>query len=80
MPRRATRSPAIIGAQKIVSDVEAGMRRIYEYCYPLEDARARQAYGVPSGVNNILIINKIINKAVTAGRFTAIIVNERLGF
>jgi hypothetical protein len=57
-------------------DIAAGMRRIYEYCYPLEDARARQAYGVPSGVNNILIINK----AVTAGRFTAIIVNERLGF
>ena len=31
---------------------------------------------VPSGVNNILIINK----AVTPGRVTAIIVNERLGF
>ena len=57
----------IIGAQKIVPDVAAGMRRIYEYCYPLEDARARRAYGVPSGVNNILIINK----AVTPGRVTA---------
>ena len=66
----------VIGAQKIVRDVATGMRRIYEYCYPLEDARARQAYGVPSGVNNILIINK----AVTLGRVTAIIVNERLGF
>ena len=66
----------IIGAQKIVPDVAAGMRRIYEYCFPLEDARARRAYGVPSGVNNILIINK----AVTPGRATAIIVNERLGF
>ncbi len=66
----------VIGAQKIVSDVAAGMRRIYEYCYPLEDARARRAYGVPSGVNNILIINKVM----TAGRVTAIIVNERLGF
>ena len=30
----------------------------------------------PAGVNNILIINKVI----TAGRITAIIVNERLGF
>jgi len=66
----------VIGAQKIVSDVAAGMRRIYEYCYPLEDARARRAYGVPSGVNNILIINKVI----TADRVTAIIVSERLGF
>ncbi len=66
----------VIGAQKIVSDVATGMRRIYEYCYPLEDARAGRAYGVPSGVNNILIINKVI----TADRVTAIIVSERLGF
>jgi hypothetical protein len=66
----------VIGAQKIVPDVATGIRRIYEYCYPLEDTRARRAYGVPSGVNNILIINK----AVTPGRVTAIIVNERLGF
>ena len=66
----------VIGAQKIVSDVATGLRRIYEYCYPLEDARARQAYGVPSGVNNIVIINKVI----TPGRVTAIIVKERLGF
>jgi hypothetical protein len=66
----------VIGAQKIVSDVATGMRRIYEYCYPLEDARARRAYGVPSGVNNILIISKV----VTAERVTAILVKERLGF
>jgi hypothetical protein len=66
----------VVGAQKIVSDVPTGMRRIYEYCFPLEDARARRAYGVPSGVNNILIINNV----VTPGRVTAIIVNERLGF
>jgi hypothetical protein len=66
----------VVGAQKIVSDVATGLRRIYEYCYPLEDARARRAYGVPSGVNNILIINKVL----AAGRVTAIIVKERLGF
>ncbi len=66
----------VIGAQKIVPDVATGLRRIYEYCYPLEDARAQRAYGVPSGVNNILIINK----AVTPDRITAIIVNEHLGF
>src|SRR6202158_920907 len=66
----------VIGAQKIVSDVATGLRRIYEYCYPLEDARARQAYGVPSGVNNILIINKVL----APDRVTAIIVKEHLGF
>jgi hypothetical protein len=42
----------VVGAQKIVPDVAAGMRPIYEYCYPLEDSRARRVGGVPSGVNN----------------------------
>jgi hypothetical protein len=66
----------VIGSQKIVSDLDTGIRRIYNYCFPLEDARARQAYGVPSGVNNLLVINK----AVVTGRITAILVNEPLGF
>src|ERR1700730_2662713 len=47
----------VIGGQKIVADVATGLRRISEYCFPLEDRRAREAYGVPSGVNNVLIIN-----------------------
>ena len=66
----------VIGAQKIVPDLATGLRRIYEYCFPLEDDRARRAYGVPSGVNNILIINRV----VTPGRITAIVVREALGF
>jgi hypothetical protein len=66
----------IIGAQKIVPDLDAGMRRIYEYCFPLEDLRARQAYGVPSGVNNVLVVNRV----VVPGRITAILVHEPLGF
>jgi hypothetical protein len=66
----------VVGAQKIVPDFDTGLRRIYEYCFPLEDRRAREAYGVPSGVNNVLIINK----AMARGRITAILVNEALGF
>jgi hypothetical protein len=66
----------VIGAQKTVPDFNTGLRRIYEYCFPLEDRRARQAYGVPSGVNNVLVINK----AIAPGRITAILVNEPLGF
>ena len=66
----------VIGGQKIVSDLNAGLRRIYEYSFPLEDARARRAYGVPSGVNNILIISRVL----APGRVTAILVRERLGF
>jgi hypothetical protein len=66
----------VVGGQKIVPDLETGLRRIYEYCFPLEDRRARQAYGVPSGVNNILVINR----AVLPGRMTVILVDEPLGF
>jgi L-lactate utilization protein LutC len=66
----------VVGGQKIVPDTEAGMRRIHEYAFPLEDARARHVYGVPSGVNNILIINRV----VAPDRVTAILVRERLGF
>jgi hypothetical protein len=66
----------VVGAQKIVPDVETGLQRISDYCFPLEDRRARLAYGVPSGVNNVLIINK----AIAHGRITAILVNEPLGF
>jgi LUD domain len=66
----------VIGGQKIVPDVAAGLRRINEYCFPLEDRRAREAYGVPSGVNNILIINR----AITPSRITAVFVRQSLGF
>ena len=66
----------VIGGQKIVPDFNTGLRRLYEYCFPLEDRRAKEAYGVPSGVNNILVINK----ATAPGRTTAILVNESLGF
>ncbi len=66
----------VVGAQKIVPDFDTGLRRIYAYCLPLEDQRARQAYGVPSGVNNVLVINK----AIPSGRITVILVTEPLGF
>jgi hypothetical protein len=66
----------VIGGQKVVPDFNTGLRRLYEYCFPLEDRRAKEAYGVPSGVNNILVINK----AIAPGRTTVILVNESLGF
>jgi hypothetical protein len=66
----------VIGSQKIVADVATGLRRIHEYCFPLEDRRAREAYGVPSGVNNILIINR----AITPSRISAVLVRQSLGF
>jgi hypothetical protein len=65
-----------VGVLTWATEIDAGLWRIYEYCFPLEDERARRAYGVPSGVNNILIINRV----VAPGRVTTILVKERLGF
>ena len=39
----------VIGAQKIVSDVATGMRRIYEYCYPLRTPAPGKPTECPAG-------------------------------
>jgi LUD domain len=66
----------LVGTQKIVSDLEEGLRRIEEYSFPLEDARAQAAYGIHSAVNKVLIINR----EITPGRITVVFVDEDLGF
>lgn len=66
----------VVGSQKIVKDINEGMKRIYEHTLPLESERARKAYGVPgSSVNKILIMQK-----ERPGRITIILVKEALGF
>jgi hypothetical protein len=66
----------VVGTQKIVSDLDEALRRIDEYAFPLEDARAQAAYGIHSGVNKILIINR----EIAPGRITVVFVDEVLGF
>jgi L-lactate utilization protein LutC len=72
----AARVILVVGTQKIVSDVEEGLRRINEYAFPLEDARAQLAYGINSAVNKVLIVNR----EVVPGRITVVFVDEVLGF
>lgn len=66
----------VVGAQKITKDTVEGIKRIYEYTLPLEDKRALKAYGMHSGVNKLLIINK----EFLPNRITLILVKENLGF
>jgi LUD domain len=66
----------VVGTQKIVSDIDEGLRRINEYSFPLEDARIEAAYGIHSRVNKVLIING----EITPGRITVVFVDEALGF
>ncbi|HAG60111.1 MAG TPA: hypothetical protein DCL83_12750 [Arthrobacter bacterium] len=66
----------VVGTQKIVPDLKDALRRIDEYAFPLEDARAQAAYGVHSGVNKVLIINR----EWKPDRITVVLCDEALGF
>ncbi|MBI2355773.1 MAG: LUD domain-containing protein [Candidatus Doudnabacteria bacterium] len=68
----------VVGGQKLVSDVDDGTKRIYEYVLPLESVRANKAYNITTGsfVSKLLIINREVAK----GRLRVIFVNEVLGF
>lgn len=66
----------VVGTQKIVKDLEQGMRRVREHSFPLEDARMRKAYGMGSGINKWLIVEK----EIVPGRVTVVFVREVLGF
>lgn len=66
----------VIGAQKIVKDLDMAMKRLYEHTLPLESDRLKKLYGIPSNVSKLLIINKEVKQ----GRITVIIVKKVLGF
>jgi hypothetical protein len=65
----------VIGAQKIVRDLDEAIRRVEDYCLPLEDQRAMRVYGVHSAVNKLLVLNHEV-----PGRVHVILVMEQLGY
>jgi hypothetical protein len=66
----------VVGAQKVVPDLATALRRIETYAYPLEDARARAAYGRPSAINKLLIVNG----EPFPGRSTVLLLRQAIGF
>jgi ribosomal protein S21 len=67
----------IVGTQKITSDLDEAMDRVYTHVLPLESERAKKAYGVEgSYVSKLLIINKEVNP----NRIHLIFVDENVGF
>lgn len=67
----------VVGAQKLVKNLEQGMRRLEEYCVPREEVHMQQLYGSHTGLNKILIV---VNKEIRPERITMIIVKEELGY
>jgi L-lactate utilization protein LutC len=66
----------VIGAQKVVPDVSTALRRVEDHCLPLESARAMKAYGQPSAINRLLILNAEPHP----GRGTVLLLREAIGF
>lgn len=67
----------VVGIQKIVKNLDEGMKRIYEYVLPLESERARKAYGVAGSYVSKLLV---FNREPRLGRITVLFVKEALGY
>ena len=65
----------VIGAQKLVSDLDTARERIYQHSLVLEDARAQAAYGQHSSVGKVLEIHQEL-----PGRIHIVLVRQVVGF
>ncbi|MDE1767772.1 MAG: lactate utilization protein [Candidatus Micrarchaeota archaeon] len=66
----------VVGAQKVVKNLDEAIKRIYEYALPLESERVKKVYNMPrSSVNKIFIFEREM-----PGRVKIVIVKEKLGF
>ena len=72
----AARAIWIVGAQKVVPDLPTALRRVEDHSLPLESARAQVAYGQPSAINRLLILNAEPHP----GRGTVLLLREAIGF
>lgn len=66
----------VVGTQKIVATMDEAWDRLRRYAYPLEDRRAREAYGFPSVLSKVLVFLR----EPRPGRITLIFVPEAVGF
>jgi len=67
----------VVGAQKIVPNLEEGMKRLKEYVLPLEDKRMKSLGAPGSGIGKILIFER---ENLPFRKINLIFVNEVLGF
>jgi LUD domain len=66
----------VVGAQKVVPDLNTALRRVQEHALPLESARTQELYGWPSAVNRLLILNAEFQP----GRGTVLLLREAIGY
>jgi hypothetical protein len=66
----------VVGGQKVIPDLATALLRVEEHCLPLESARTQAAYGYPSAINHLLILNA----EPYPGRSTILLLREAIGF
>jgi hypothetical protein len=66
----------VVGAQKVVPDLATALSRVEEHSLPLESERAMSAYGRPSAINRLLILNA----EPEPGRGVVLLLREAIGF
>ena len=67
----------VVGAQKIVPTLDEALKRVKEYCLPLEDERMKSTGAPGSAIGKLLIFEKEI---MPNRKLKLILVNEVLGF
>ena len=66
----------VSGTNKIVQTLGDALRRVREYTYPLENVRAKRAYGISSQIGKCVIL---VNEEIE-GRVILLLIDESLGY
>jgi len=66
----------VSGVNKIVDNLDAALERLESVAYPLENERAKDAYGVESAIAKQLIFRQELEE----GRTTVVLIREALGY
>ncbi len=75
-PFAASNVVIVSGVNKIVDDLNAALDRLESVAYPLENERAKDAYGVESAIAKQLIFRQELEE----GRTTVVLVRDQLGY
>jgi len=65
----------VVGSQKIVADLNEGIRRAREHVLPYEDVRLQEQLGVPTRLAKLLVVYE----EPRPGRLTVVLVGEPVG-
>jgi|SRR6056297_2278450 len=75
-PFAASNVVIVSGVNKIVSTLDDALDRLESVAYPLENERAKEAYGVESAIAKQLVFRQELDE----GRTTVVLVRESLGY